>query len=107
QGADRADRDRACFEIEGERLPDADEDDDRDQARDVAARAEDETRYAGDDSRDRDERDEGRERRREREEVWPRGCVRALLLCLSELTCARLREAGRRGDVFAVLGHRG
>src|SRR5206468_1846308 len=103
---DRADRDRARLELEGEGLPASHEDDDGDQADDVVRRSQVEPSEAGDDACDRYEADEGGQRRREREEVWSPRRMRALLLSLPQLARARLGErAGSRRDVIPLLGN--
>ena len=98
--ADRADGDRAPFELERERLADADGDDDHDEAEHVGRPAEDErerTRRASDEGDECDERDQPARERQEPgpdRHVAPRVAVSSLLLGRE-----RDRARGRRDEL--------
>jgi hypothetical protein len=102
--ADRADGDRAVVDLERERLPSADEPDDRREPDPVVAVPEDGAQDACRDPGDADEPDEGGQAPREREEAWAVQRVRARVPAFA--FGQRLDRRRERYDMLAVFGDR-
>ncbi len=103
QGSHGADRDRAVVHLEGQRLAEADEHDEREQGEEMLAAAEGEPEGAHADSDRRDERDDGRQRTRKLKEARAVHDVRPRMTPL--LGRNRLDGRWQRRVVVARLRH--